>query len=292
MLTNGVGTGLAGLTAPRGTPSVKGTGSFAAVLESSARERRTNQNTAVNGDSLDLQRNGRVGNDYQEKLDYLSKLNAETDWDSMTDVEKLRTFHDRYREMFGRETFTGLYTSLNNQYRTVYESYLEENSKYFSKGGLSELKSPYQQCYRQAYYGDVPEDELRAVIREKHQGNGSLESKYLVIDEYFRTGVNMPADFKMQGQIEHQIYKKAAEIIIPSIRGTGIRVSEHPRYEYLFASFAKGVGEGATFRPGWPQLASGVMDSYRNADPEFKMSEAELEQLQRELDEFLNEIIK
>lgn len=294
MLIRDVGTGYTGTGGAAAQPVWKAgeKSGFASALEAAGSANRTRQGAVAGSDTMKLQQEGRVSWDYQEKLDRLSKLNEETDWSSMTDAEKVRTFEDRYRETFGRACFTGLYTLISKPEKMVYESFLSDIDKYFHKGGKAELKTRYHECYREAYYGTLSDSEVRAAIRERYKENGSMESKYIILDEYRRAGVGTDADGKMRYGIAAQIFTKVEKTHWMSMYGTGKTISQHPNFSNWYMSYAKGIGEGTMYSPNWAQIAQGVMDGYRSggSDPAHKMTEGELQKLQEELDEFLNEV--
>ena len=239
-----------------------------------------------------------ISGTYQERLEQLRKLNAETDWASMSDTEKVRTFEDRYRQAFGADNFFHvagwLRTPYSKQDKEIYSSYLEEKQKYFnSQQGIAKTESAYIDSYREAYYGNMTDQEVRAAIRERWQGSGSMEDKFAILVEYSKCGVDGEIDGIMMNQIHREIYNKAVSLIRPTLQGTQMSPSDSPRFGAYFMSCAQGVGEGAGFSLNWTQLAQSVMDSYGNMvqpNEENSISLEELERIKGMLDDFLNEI--
>lgn len=234
---------------------------------------------------------------YQERLAQLSKLNAETDWASMSDVEKVKTFEDRYRQAFQDDKFfisAGLYAPYSKQHKEMYESYLEEEQKYFGKEGPAKTKAPYTTCYKEAYYGNKTDEEVRAAIREKWEGSESLEDRFTILEEYARCGVSAPANTFIQWQIESDIFRKVESVLNPTLRATGRAINEHPRFSEYFMTYAKGVGEGAGFKPNWTQIVESVWRNLENApgiNTENAMTSKDLEEIRNSLDDFLNEVL-
>lgn len=230
---------------------------------------------------------------YQERLDQISKLNAETDWSSMDDVEKVKTFEDRYRQAFGGEKFLltmSLYTLYSKEYQEISDSYTGEMQKYFGKEGLFKLESEYSDCYRKAYYGDASKEEVRAALMEKWQGTGSMEDKFAMLEEFCRCRVDKRADHEIQYRVERELFDKVEGVLRPQLYGTGIPATGHPRFLQTYMTYAKGVGEGADFKLNWTQLAQSVMDMYEaisRSGQENAMSPEELDEMRNMLDDFL-----
>lgn len=226
---------------------------------------------------------------YMERLEQITKQNEETDWDSMSDVEKVKLFEDRYSAAFKDMQIisSGLYTDYSPKYAEINDNYQKETDKYFREGAESPLNSDYRDDYKQAYYGDLSGEELRAAIREKYQGTGTMEDKFLILDEYFRCGVNKPGDAEIQSSISMQIFKQVEDAHGDSLRGTGMSISQHPRFLDMFMSYAKGLGEGRGYKPNWTQIVNEVKNMYQ---PGEHCSPELAEEMRKEMDDFLNEI--
>lgn len=54
-------------------------------------------------------------------------------------------------------------------------------------------------------------------------------------------------------------------------------------------AFAKGIGDGANYRPNWTQLTQNMMQFKKDHG---RYSKDELQEIQSSLDQFLNDLIK
>lgn len=180
-----------------------------------------------------------------------------------------------------------MYTKYSPKYAEIYDNYLNETDKYFREGADSPLNPDYRDDYKQAYYGDLTGEELRAAIREKYQGTGTMEDKFLILGEYFRCGVNKPGDAEIQSSISMQIFKQVEDAHGDSLWGTGMSISQHPRFLDMFMSYAKGVGEGSGYKPNWTQIVNEVKNMYQ---PGEHCSPELAEKMRKEMDDFINKI--
>lgn len=235
---------------------------------------------------------------YQERLEQLQKLNAETDWASMSDVEKVKTFEERYYKAFGGQKLfltACMYVPFSKQHQEIYDGYLKEIDKYLGKDGVSPLKSQYSACYREAYYGNMNDREVRAAIQEKWKGADSLEDKYAFVTECFWAGVGGKGEDLILDQIQREVYKKVDGVLSSSMGGAGKAVSNHPRFAEYFMTYAKGVGDGAGFTLNWKEITQSVIEGFERASQqggENVMSPEDLEELRGLMDDFLADLIE
>lgn len=233
---------------------------------------------------------------YQERIEQINKLNAETDWQAMSDVDKVRTFEERYIQAFGDEKLFlvgSMYVSYSHKYEMIYTNYVNEQQKYFYKGGPAQLSCEYTDCYRQIKYSGMSEEEVCMAIQEKWQGTGCLEDKFAILAERMRCGVNIArVESDMMYTIEMEIFDKVEKLLGPGLRGTGMCPTDHPLFSEYYMTFAKGVGEGAEYRLNWTQIAEATLEGYKNASRQGNLSPEELENRKGMLDEFLDNIRK
>ncbi|MCB6202131.1 hypothetical protein [Extibacter muris] len=262
-------------------------------LEKAGAEVKESRPTSVKSKTLS---NVQFSGSYEERIEQINKLNAQTDWGAMSDVEKVRTFEERYLQAFGDEKLFlvgSMYTSYSHKYEIIYMNYVSEKQKYFDKGGPAQLSSKYTDCYREVKYSGLSEEEVRMAIQEKWQGTGCLEDKFAILAERLRCGVGSArVESGMMYAIEMEIFDKVEKLLGPGLRGTGMRPTDHPLFSEYYMTFAKGVGEGAGYRLNWTQIAEVTLEGYKNVCRQGNISPEELEKRKGMLDEFLDDIRK
>lgn len=263
--------------------------SFSTVLKESAEGERIEKKQDSYVSKVTESKKYKFTGNYRERLEQIKKQNEETNWDSMGDVEKVRLFEDRYRAAFKdmRIITSALYYLYSPQYTEIYDNYSDEMDKYFDKGGKTHSNSDYCDNYKRAYYGDLTAEETRAAIQKKYEGTGTMEDKFVMLDEYFRCGVNKPGDAAIHSSIEMQIFKKVEDTHGVALWGTGMSISQHPRFLEMFMSYAKGVGEGKSYRPNWTQIVDVAKESIC---PGKDWTRAIEEKMKSEMDDFLEEM--
>ncbi len=158
------------------------------------------------------------------------------------------------------------------------------------KGGLVELKKPFSQCRREANYGALSDSEIRASIQKKYAHSNSMESKCLMFTEFLENGVIKPAEGELWSCIELQIFSRVEDANKFMLYGTGMKISDHPRFLDMFMSCAKGIGDSKNYTPNWTQvidIAKGMLHPAKDAE-----GNAYLNEIRKGMDDFLDEILK
>ncbi|GEM_PF-4218661 len=262
---------------------------FSEILNESAKQEKTEKTEDRFVNSAAATTSYQFSGTYKDRLEQVARLNAETNWDAMSDVEKVKTFETRYQEAFASmpDVLSGLYDSYSSMHREIYDSSIKELHAYFDKDGVSPLKSEYTDNYKKAFYGDMTDDEVRTAIKEQFEGKGTLENKYNMLHEYSKCGVDRSGEFSLLSSIERQIFSKIENTHKVSLYGTGMKISEHPRFLDMFMSYAKGVGEGAHYKPSWTEIVSAAKEEYSyGGDPQV------IENIKNQLDDFLDDILR
>ena len=223
-------------------------------------------------------------------MNQISKLNDETDWNSMSDLEKVRVFEERYEKAFPNKNviFSGLYQLCSPEYAAITNHCSQEAHKIFDTNGRSNLEENYTVYYRQIRYPDMTDEEVISAIQDKYQGTGSMEDKSIILSEYIHCGIASKADYLVLSEIRMQVFSKVESTYGPSLDGKGISVSQSPRFLSWYTSFAKGTGEGAGYKPNWTQITQEIYDTYSSND---QISKEYLEKIKNSLDQFLDEIL-
>lgn len=232
---------------------------------------------------------------YPERLEQIHRLNEQTDWNALSDVEKVKLFESRYDRAFGDMDVirSNLYYCYSTRHEEINDDYYEEMDKYFGdngKGGLVELKKPFSQCRREANYGALSDSEIRASIQKKYAHSNSMESKCLMFTEFLENGVIKPAEGELWSCIELQIFSRVEDANKFMLYGTGMKISDHPRFLDMFMSCAKGIGDSKNYTPNWTQvidIAKGMFHPAKDAD-----GNAYLNEIRKGMDDFLDEILK
>lgn len=223
----------------------------------------------------------------KERFEQMERLNAETNWGALSDAEKVKLMTDRYRAAF-REfdlVMSGLYDEFIPSYVEIGDHYGQEFDKYLSKNGEAPLKSVIEVCYREAYYGNLSNDEIRAKIMDKYKDSNTMESKYLMMYEMIRSDLTENGEFDIMHSIQMQIYKQVEDTNKVALYGTNKSISQHPRFAQMYMEYAKGIGEGRNYTPNWTAVIREAQNMYHPDTPGY-------EELVNGLDDFLDEILK
>lgn len=269
---------------------------FSAVLQDNLQD---NSAKSVKDSFVSSSRTNDVGEfngTYPERLEQIHRLNEQTDWDSLNDVEKVKLFENRYDKAFGDFDVirSNLYYCYSTRHEKVYDDYLQEREKYFGNGygkaGITKLNKLYGECYREANYGSLSTDEIRADVQKKYGKSNSMESKYVMISEFTRNGAKKSGDDMIRSMISMQIFAEVENANKYMLYGTGMKISEHPRFLDMFMSAAKGIGDSKNYTPNWTQvidIAKGMIHPAKGSD-----GDTHLKEIWKEMDDFLDEILK
>ena len=225
---------------------------------------------------------------HQERFEQLEKLNAETNWSLLSDAEKVKLMTDRYRAAFKDFdiVMSGLYNTLFiPSYEEIGDHYGQEFDKYLSKDGEAPLQSGIEVGYKEAYYGNLTDDEIRAEIMDKYIDSNTMESKYLMMYEMVRCGFTKNGELDVLYSMDMQIYEQVENANKIALYGTNMSISQHPRFAQMFMEYAKGIGEGKNYTPNWTLVIREVQNSYHADTPNY-------EELIDGMDDFLDEILK
>ncbi len=232
---------------------------------------------------------------YPERLEQIHRLNEQTDWNALSDVEKVKLFESRYDRAFGDMDVirSDLYYEYLSSHEVIKDDYGQEMDKYFGgngKDGLVELKKPYSQCRREANYGSLSDEEIRAIIQSKYGKSNSMESKFVMLSELGENGVMKPEEHELRSCIRLQIFEKVEDANKFMLYGTGMKITDHPRFLDMFMSCAKGIGDSKNYTPNWTQvidIAKGMLHPAKDAE-----GNAYLNEIRKGMDDFLDEILK
>lgn len=266
-------------------------GKFAESLELKKRElapKNSRDSYVSRADKTQTEIPVRFSGTCKERFEQMEKLNAETNWGALSDAEKVKLMTDRYRAAFREFDLiaSGLYGDLSiPSYEEIGDHYGQEFDKYLSKDGEAPLKSPIEVGYREAYYGNLSDDEVRAKIMDKYKDSNTMESKYLMTYEMYRSGLTKNGEIDIMYSIQMQIYKQVEDANKVALYGTNMSISQHPRFAQMYMEYAKGIGEGRNYTPNWTAVIREAQNMYHPDTPGY-------EELVNGLDDFLDEILK
>ncbi len=225
----------------------------------------------------------------QERFEQMEKLNEETDWGALSDIEKVKLLTDRYRAAFDEFdlVMSGLYKPYLSSHMIIGEHYSREGMKYIGKGGIAPLQSKIEDCYREAYYGTCTDEELRAQIMNKYKGAHSMESKFLMIDEMRRCGLTKNGELDILESMKMQVFSQVENANKTALYGTNMSISQHPRFLDMYMSYAKGVGAGKGYAPNWTEIIEEAKNMLQSAS-----DQPYYEHIIDGMDSFLEEVLK
>lgn len=227
---------------------------------------------------------------YHERLEQIENLNEQTDWTSMNDVEKVKLIFDRYKKAFPDfdACLSLLYKPYSGYHTEIGDHYSEEFTKYLGKTGTAPIQSPLEDLYKQAYYGSLSDEETRAAIMDKFSNSNTMESKYLMLKELSMCGLWREGESTLQESIKMQIFSQVEETNKVMLYGTGMTISQHPRFLDMFMSYAKGIGMGSGYRPNWTEVVTVAKDTIY---PSEGASGSMIGGIKDGMDDFLDEIL-
>lgn len=108
--------------------------------------------------------------------------------------------------------------------------------------------------------------------------------------EFLENGVIKPAEGELWSCIELQIFSRVEDANKFMLYGTGMKITDHPRFLDMFMSCAKGIGDSKNYTPNWTQvidIAKGMLHPAKDAE-----GNAYLNEIRKGMDDFLDEILK
>lgn len=242
---------------------------FGARLEST-------QKTAAKQDSISL-----TGSSYEQRLENLKKLHAQTDYSGMSDWDKSRLIQSRFDEAFPNihAMYGGLFNSAGNN--TIYTKIMDElDSQKQNINDIPQTGSGFDP-ERAKYvfgYGGLSDSEIRSMVNEKYNG-GTLEDKCGALQELMSMELDEGAGPYMLNQIQREM-----------VQGTEAKYGNLFRDNPLRVNAMISYATNTTMN--WTQLARSTMQYYTNSTYGSEDAKSEfLANLGSNLDKFLDNMI-
>lgn len=237
-------------------------GAFSQILQKNMENGAKTVNDGYVSNSRGIESETFTGS-YHEKLKQVETLNRQTDWTSMSDVEKVKLLFDRYQEAFPdfNACLSGLYKPYSSYHTEITEHYDKEFDKYLGKTGTAPIQSPVENLYKRAYYGELSDEEIRTVIMDKFSSSNTMESKYLMLRELSLCDLLQKGEGILKESIKMQIFSQVEDANKVMLYGTGMKISQHPRFLDMFTSYAKGIGMGSDYMPNWTEVVATAKDT-------------------------------
>jgi hypothetical protein len=116
------------------------------------------------------------------------KISRDDDLMALSDTEKYKTIYEHYQKCFGDDFLKSfaLGVPYPGNYYSVFKTFNDEMSETF--GGHKAV----QKVYREAYYGDMTDDEIRNTIKENYPPKGARTYRDIMEMSYdmYRAGVD------------------------------------------------------------------------------------------------------
>lgn len=224
---------------------------------------------------------------YEQRLERLKQLHAETDYSGMSDEDKARLITNRFREAFGSDygaicgNFYGYFLGKNTIYQKIQD---EEARQCMESGAYPEHMSSAEMSRMFRYrmgYENLSDDEIREKISERYN-SGALTDRWAAAWEL----MNCDIDGYAAAKITHQI-------VVEMEQGTeaqyGRLFRDNPVRIDAMVAYAKNT------KMNWTQLTNHMLEAAANGtyyDEKGHASEALKNKALAELEACMSEFLE